>query len=169
MRLVNRAIDAYGTSLLNYAHSLCRNNNVDADALFDDLFIYALKKFPEDKFMAYGFYRLKLYQLFVDRWRSERRRLDQPVAELPDREQPSSKEIVSEDAEIALRNRFFEDYPVDLTEIQKEALFLWARYGFTHQEIGEKLNIPRSTVADHIRIGRAAIVEYVNNQAFVKS
>ena len=39
--LINEALDRFGTNLLAYAHQLCGSNTVDADALFDDLFIYA--------------------------------------------------------------------------------------------------------------------------------
>lgn len=169
IKLVEEAIDTFGTNLRNYAISLCRNNSVDAEAVFDDLFIFALKKFPNSKLTAYGYYRSKLYQLFVDRWRSEKRRIDQPVEELPDATQSDKTEIGTDAEEEAFAKSFFEEYPVDLNEAQKQMLILWGRHGYTHKEIGEKLGVPRSTVADQIRVGRQAIVEYVNQQTYGKS
>lgn len=163
---MNEAIDTFGTSLLNYARSLCANNSVDAEALFDDVFIYALKKFPESKLTAFGYYRFKLFQIYIDRYRSERRRPDKPFEELPELPQAMTNEPESEVDEAAFAESFFSEYPVDLTDTQKRMLILWGRFGFTHDQIGKKLGIPRSTVADQIKIGRAAIVDYVNQQGF---
>lgn len=166
LRLVDEAIDTFGTSLLNYARSLCKNNSVDAEALFDDVFIYALKKFPESKLTAFGYYRFKLFQLYVDRYRSERRRPDKPFEELPELPQVQARQPESDTDEAEFAKSFFSEYPVDLSNVQKEMLILWGRHGFTHEQIGKKLGIPRSSVADQIKIGRAAIVEYVNEQGF---
>lgn len=166
LSLVNEALDRYGTYLLNYARELCRNNCVDADVLFDDLWILALERFPKDKLTHVGHLRLKLYQLFVDAWRKQQRNPVTGVEELPEERQTVSPEILSTQDEVKLKQSFFEEHPVNLSEQQQTVLFLWARYGFTHAEISEKTGIPRSTVADWVKLGRDAVINYVQQQAY---
>lgn len=71
----------------------------------------------------------------------------------------------TEEEENALQKKFWSEYPgIDLTEPQKQALWLHARYGFTHKEVGQKLNIPPSTVGDWIILARKKLTETLNAQ-----
>ena len=143
---------------------------MDFEVIYEDLWIHALNRFPEDKLNHVGFLRFKLYQLFVDAWRKAKRDPVTAVETVPDTPLNSGTEnTLTEENETAIRKRFFEEHPVDLSDIQKSVLFKWARYGMTAAEISTELGIPRSTVSDWVRLGRDTIIEYVESQNYRKS
>ena len=77
------------------------------------------------------------------------------------------RHFISEDeaGEASLRARFWSEYPdIDLTALQKEALWLHARYGFTFKEIEQRLGTSSSTIGDWIALGRKKLSEAINNQ-----
>ena len=164
--LINEALDRFGTNLLAYAHQLCGSNTVDADALFDDLFIYAYQKFSEDKLLHYGYYRFKIYQLFIDAWRKEKTRLDKATENIPEKPKFKHTEAGTNYDDAKLKQSFFEEHPVNLSARDKDLLWMWARLGLTYLEISKKTGMPKSTVADRINYARTVIVEYVNSQAY---
>ena len=166
MALVTEAMDRYGGSLLAYSHSLCKNNTVDADVVFDDLFIYAYQRFPKDKLLHYGYYRFKLYQLFTDAWRKEKRRLDNATENLPEKPSFKKHEVSSDADHAAFKRTFFEEHPVSLSKQERDMLWDWTRLGKTYEEISKDTGVPQSTVAESVTRSRAIIAEYVNSQAY---
>lgn len=166
MKLLRQSIDDYGTALLNYAQSLCRHNTVDADALFDDLFIYALERFQTEKINNFGALRFKLYQLFVDRYRAEKSNPVKAVEELPERSGNSTREAFSQEEEKELMSSFFTEHAPDISDQDKHLLWQWARLGLTYEELSQETGIPVSTVGDRITRARESITSFVNSQMY---
>lgn len=170
IKLVEESIDQYGVYLLNYCRELCLPQGLDFEVLYEDLWIYVLNKFPEDKIKHVGFLRFKAYQSFIDEWRRAKRNPVAAVEVVPDTPlETNQEEEPSNENEATIMERFFEEHPVEQTDTQKRVLFLWARYGKTAAEISAELNIPRSTVSDWVRLGRDAVIEYVESQSYRKS
>ncbi len=134
--------------------------------MLQDLWKHVLLHFDEDKIGALPLLRRKAYQLFIDHYRRQIRRGEILSDEMPDIAAPPAHfAAFTEDEEKGLRKRFWAEYPrIDLTEAQKEALWLHARYGFTCKEIGQRLNAPSSTVGDWIALGRKKLAEIINNE-----
>ena len=163
LSLVEQAIDRYGSYIQHYLYGLTKQWQ-DAEGLADDLWVLVLNKFPEDKILHIGMLRRKAYQLFCDEWRKKQRNPFLAVEEVPDYPLPRTvEEALSEQEEQALKLRFFEEYRVDLEPLQKEALWLYARYGMTYKEIAAKLNKPASTIGDWITQSRKVFADYLNN------
>lgn len=135
---------------------------MDAESLYEEFWIHVLNKFKEEDILHVGFLRRKLYQRFVDAWRKMKRNpviatetLPEVQYEEPQRAETSSGEI---------KEAFFADHPVDLTDIQKEALFLWAYEELTYEEIAERLGKPRSTIGGWVKLGRQTVIDHIENQ-----
>jgi DNA-directed RNA polymerase specialized sigma24 family protein len=162
---VSQSVDDFHTYLLKYLFSLTRQWQ-DAENLLQDLWRYVLLHFDEDKIHALPLLRRKAYHLFLDHYRRQVRRGEVLSDEVPDVpvQQPDFAPF-TEDGEAALRERFWSEYPdIALTEKQKEALWLHARYGFTFKEIEERIGVAASTVGDWIVLGRKKLAEIINNE-----
>ena len=168
LALINEAIDRYGSYLLTYLQNLCRQSGIDSDALFDDLFLLALERFPEDKILHVGYLRFKAYQLFVDEYRKWRRNPVIAVEMVPEISHSVTPALCCEAQEIALQKSFFEDHPVELTQTQQNILFLWGYHGYTYKEISKLTGVAPSTVADAVQSGKNKIMTYVQSQAYRK-
>ena len=152
--LVEEAIDRYGDYLQHYLYSLTRQWQ-DAENLTNELWIHVLHRFSEDKINHVGILRRKAYQLYSDFWRKQRRSPITSVETLPEIiSTTANTEIYSQDDEEQFKENFFKDYNISLTELQRDAVWLFARYGFTYKEIAEKLNTPSSTIGDWIKHAR---------------
>lgn len=161
MRLVERSIDQHGQYLLHYLHSLTKQWQ-DAENLYNDMWVFVLNRFAEDKIMHVGFLRRKAYQLFVDYWRRCQRNLVTTTDELPETEVlPMSDESYSVEDEANFKSRFFAEYAVNLSTDQQDAVWLYARYGFTYKEIAERLDKPPSTIGDWITHARSLFSDYI--------
>lgn len=162
---VTQAVDDYHTYLLYYLEGLTRQHQ-DAENLAQDLWQHVLLRFDEDKIRCLPLLRRKAYQLFIDHYRRQVRRGEVLTDELPEIPAPQTDYFPgTEEDEPNLRARFWSEYPtVDLTESQKEALWLHARYGFTYRKIAEQLNVPLSTVGDWIALGRKKIAAVINQE-----
>jgi RNA polymerase sigma factor (sigma-70 family) len=162
---VTRAVGDYHPYLLSYLHGLTRQWQ-DAENLLQDLWRHVLLRFDEDKIHSLPLLRSKAYQLFIDYYRRQKRRGEILTDELPETPAPP-RFFVSEGkaGEAALRARFWSEYPgLDVTEDQKEALWLHARYGFTFREIAARLDVPTSTIGDWVALYRKKLSEAINHQ-----
>ncbi len=163
---VDEAIDKYHTYIQNYLYGLTRQWQ-DAENLAQELWSYVLLRFDEDKIGHFPLLRRKAYQLFVDHYRRIVRRKETLSDTIPETQGKAvSPDAYTDEEELALKEKFWGDYPdIDLTDQQKEVLWLYARYGFTYKEIQEKTGVPDSTVGDWIGIARKRIAESINDSA----
>ena len=162
---VTQAVGDYHAYLVDYLYRMTRQRQ-DAENLAQDLWRHVLLHFDEDKIGALPLLRRKAYQLFIDHYRRQVRRGEILSDETPEIAVPPTRFVAFTDKEeTTLKKRFWAEYPgIDLTETQKEALWLHARYGFTCKEIGERLSAPASTVGDWIALGRKKLTEIINNE-----
>lgn len=162
LKLTEESIDKYGSYLLDYAQSLCQGYPMDAESLYDEFWIHVLNKFKEEDILHVGFLRRKLYQRFVDAWRKMKRNPVIATDTLPDVEYEESQQ--ADVSSLEVKKSFFADHPVNLTDLQKEALFLWAYEELTYEEIAERLGRPRSTIGGWVKLGRQAVIDHIENQ-----
>lgn len=160
--LIEQCLAKYGRYLLLYLYSLTKQWQ-DAETLLDDLFIYALNKLPEEKLTHIGILRRRAFHMFVDFNRKKKRNPVVTVAELPDSPCATHpEEPFSLESDTKFKESFFADHPVDLKPIQKEALWLYARHGYTYKEIAKRLDKPSSTIGDWINHSRKLIADHLN-------
>jgi RNA polymerase sigma factor (sigma-70 family) len=160
MELVMESIDLHHTCLLNYLRSLAGHHN--AEDILQELWKFVLLQFPENKIGCLPLLRRKAYQLFVDDYRKNVARsktLEKAKVEIGDDE---AKYVYDEANEDRLRTRFWQEFPVQLTEQQKDVLWHHARYGMTFQEIESKLGVKASTACDWVKLGREQLKQYLN-------
>ncbi|MGJ8678484.1 MAG: RNA polymerase sigma factor [Akkermansiaceae bacterium] len=168
MQIVEKAIDQHGTYLLHYLNSLTKHWQ-DAEDLQSELWVVVLHQFAEADMMHVGLLRRKAFQVFVDFWRKKRQSLVFTVDELPEVAAPkTSVEPYTDAEEERFKILFFAEYPVGLNQEQKDALYLHARFGYTHKEIAEHLGRPASTIGDWLQHARQAFADYLNNTNFTK-
>jgi DNA-directed RNA polymerase specialized sigma24 family protein len=161
---VTGAVNDYHAYLLDYLHRLTGQWQ-DAENLAQDLWRYVLLQFDEDKIHALPLLRRKAYHLFIDHYRRQTRRGEIISDELPEQPAQGETHSLTDAGETALRERFWAEYPgIELTDAQKEALWLHARYGFTCKEIESQLAVPSSTVGDWIALGRKRLSERINSE-----
>lgn len=163
---VTASVDDFHTYLVEYVHGMTRQHQ-DAENIVQDLWRHVLLHFDEAHLHCLPLLRRKAYQLFVDHYRKQKRRgeviLDE-APELPARTVDFAAATAEE--EQALKTRFWREYPtVDLTDQQKDVLWMSARYGFTYKEIEERVGVPASTVGDWIALGRKKLAEIINTEA----
>lgn len=159
---VSAAIDKHHVYLERYLTGLTRNH-ADAEDLLSKLWVHVLHKFKEEQIDHLPLLRRKAYQLFIDYYRKKRRDKTDFYEHLP--EQPvehMGKEAYSTAEEAVLRERFWAEFPVELTEVQREILWMSARHGFTIKEISERLAIAPSTASDWLTSARRAFVAHMN-------
>ena len=163
---VSRSVDDHHTYLQDYLYRLTRQWQ-DAENLSQDLWRHVLLNFDEAQISSLPLLRRKAYQLFVDHYRRSVRRGEVLADEVPEvAAQPNTFSDCTDEGEATLKERFWSEYPgVDLTEQQKDVLWLSARYGFTYKEIEARTGIASSTVGDWIAIARTKLTEAMNNEA----
>jgi DNA-directed RNA polymerase specialized sigma24 family protein len=162
MEAVSAAVSDFHAYLLDYLHRLTGQWQ-DAENLAQDLWRYVLLNFEESQIHALPLLRRKAYQLFIDHYRRQTRRGEILSESVPDTPAPPPANDFTNEAEAALRERFWSEYPgIELTDPQKEALWLHARYGFTCKEIEGLIAVPSSTVGDWIALGRRRLAERIN-------
>lgn len=161
--LVMEAYDKFHNYLQSDLYRLTQQWQ-DAENLLQDLWKHVLHHFPEEHVGKIGILRRKAYQLFVDQYRSRKRRKETITDEVPEPQtEQKSSEAFSEAEEAALKERFWSEYPdLPLSDPQKEALWLHARFGYTYQEIAEILDTPKSTIGDWISLARNLLQEELN-------
>jgi DNA-directed RNA polymerase specialized sigma24 family protein len=162
---VTQAVENYHAYLLDYLYRMTRQRQ-DAENLIQDLWRHVLLHFEESKIGSLPLLRRKAYQLFIDHYRRQVRRGEILSDEMPDVAAPPVQfAAFTDDEEKGLRKKFWAEYPnIGLTEMQKEALWLHARYGFTCKEVAERLGQPSSTIGDWIVLGRKKLAEIINQK-----
>lgn len=164
MAAVMRAVEDHHAYLQDYLFRLTRNWH-DAENLLQDLWIYALHHLDENKISSLPLLRLKAHHLFIDHYRRLTRRGEVVSDTLPEVPEAQDKAHSFSDAgEAAMQERFWENYPdIDLTDLQKQALWLHARYGFTVKEIEGMIAVPSSTIGDWLVLARKRIAEHIDS------
>lgn len=165
LELVSEAVDLYHEYLQGYLYRLTSQWQ-DAENLLQDLWQHVLLHFPEGHIRQLGILRRKAWQIFVDFHRSRKRRGEVLAEEMPEPETSTvSQEAYTQAEEKALRSSFWNGFPgIDLTDQQKEAVWMHARYGFTYKEIEERLGVPSSTVCDWVALARERLAGSLNEQ-----
>jgi len=160
---VLEAVDLHQANLLRYLYRFTQQWQ-DAEDILQELWKYVLLHFDADKIQSLALLRLKARQLFFDHYRIIRRRREVLTDEVPEVPADSFQEqSFSEASEAGLKEKFLELLPPhQLTPAQLEALWLYARYGFSYEAIGQKLGVGTSTVGDWIALARKRIREYLN-------
>ncbi|WP_309385635.1 RNA polymerase sigma factor [Cerasicoccus frondis] len=163
--LVMQAVDLHQTHLLHYLTGLTRNYH-DAEDLLQSLWNHVLLHFKERDILSLPILRRKAYQHFVDAYRSKVRRPEdiredyagiEPVAR--------PREAYSDAEEAQLKANFWSELSgIDLTDQQKECLWLHARFSYSYSEIADRLGIGKSTVGDAITIARDKIKQAFEHQ-----
>ena len=162
LELVEQAINSHGAYLRAFLIGLTRNHH-DGEELFDDLWIHVLNRFREEDINKLGLLRFKARQLFIDWWRKQQRNPVTAVEHVPEiAAKAVARDPFTEEEEDEFMERFFSEYPVDLSEGQKIALWAHAHHGLTFLEIGEFLNKPSSTVGDWVKQARILFAEAFN-------
>jgi predicted DNA-binding protein (UPF0251 family) len=72
--------------------------------------------------------------------------------------------MFSPENEDRLQQKFWTEFPVELTEAQRRTLWLYGRHGLTLEEISKQIGVPRSTVHDWIQMGRERLHDAMNAQ-----
>lgn len=164
MAVVEDAIDRHHVYLERYLTSLTRNH-ADAEDILSRLWVHALHKFRDDQIGNLPLLRRKAYQLFVDHYRAKMRD-NARISSVETLPEPGvehlGKEAYGTAEETALKEKFWSEYPVNLSPDQKEVIWLSARYGFTIEEIAARMKLPHSTIGDWLQRGRRKLTEYLN-------
>lgn len=163
--LVMRSVDLYQDYLMYDAYEKTRNWH-DAENLMQDLWEHVLLHFREEYIGNLGILRRKLFQKFVDEYRYKKRRSEVLTDRPPEPAEPSAAaEALTDAEEAALKVRFWEEYPdIALTDLQKQAVWLHARFGYTYQEVAQKIGVPKSTIGDWIAHARTELTRYLNTE-----
>lgn len=161
-----RAMDHFGTYLLGYFESLCKDRLL-AEDLSQQLWVYVYEKFSEKDFEHAGFLKRKAYQLFVDEMRKRGVRSHVTFVEDPP-DYPSisdGREPMDAREERELFDSFWEQFdPLNFTDSEKQVFWLSARYGYTMKEVGEKLGIPHSTAHDWLKSVKGRCLQFLNSR-----
>lgn len=158
------AVDLYHCSLQDYLYRLTRQWQ-DAEDILQELWKYVVVHFPEDKITSLSLLRRKAYQLFVDRYRAAKRRPELLTDNVPETLHAEGETCFTEATEQGMKEKFWQEFPgIDLSDAQKDVLWLHARYGYTYQEIQDRCGLASSTVGDWIAQGRRRLADYLNTQ-----
>jgi DNA-directed RNA polymerase specialized sigma24 family protein len=159
MELVVESIDLHHTCLLNYLRSMAGHHN--AEDILQELWKFVVVHFPEDKIDCLPLLRRKAYQLFVDDYRKNVSRgnvMEKARHEIADDE---PKYVYDEADEGRLQEKFWREFPVELTHEQKMVIWHHARYGLTFSEIETELGVKASTAHDWVKLARKQLEKYV--------
>ena len=159
---VMAAVDLYHTHLLNYLRTLTTHHN--AEDILQELWKFVVVHFPEDKIDCLPLLRRKAYQLFVDHYRREVARgrvIESAKYEIAPEE---AKHVYDEADDERLQARFWQEFPVELTDEQKTVIWHHARYGLTFEEIELELGVKASTAHDWVKLARKQLKKYVEDK-----
>jgi RNA polymerase sigma factor (sigma-70 family) len=161
MELTMASVDLYHTCLLGYLRSLAGHH--DAEDILQELWKFVVVHFPEDKIQSFSLLRRKAYQLFVDYYR--RKKSQGALMEKIEHEPPAEKHeyVFGDEEEARLQKKFWQEFPVELTDAQRKVLWHYARYGMTFAEIETALGVKASTACDWVKLGREKLQSYLDN------
>lgn len=153
-------------SIVGYLRNKTGNQH-DAEDIAQKLWAYVMVYFPEERIDDFILLRQKAKNLFLDHYRKVKRTPEVTTENVPEyATQRISQEAYTTEEERRLEAKFFERFPdLPLSEQQKEALWLHARYGYTYKEIEGMLSIASSTIGDWIALGRKQIQERLEGGA----
>ena len=156
------SVDLYHTGLLSYLRSLAGHH--DAEDILQELWKFVVVHFPEDRIQSLSLLRRKAYQLFVDHYR--RKKSQGALMEKIEHEPPTEKHeyVFGDEEEARLQKKFWQEFPVDLTDSQKSVLWHYGRYGMTYAEIEAALGIKASTACDWVKLGRERLQSHLDNE-----
>lgn len=165
-KAVLEAIQAHGEEVMRYLIGRTRNK-YDAEDIIQQLWLYAFRLGNPEKIVLIGWLKSKAKHLHYDLIRARGRKNE---TEIPETQESS---IVSHPFQLShfgneeeARAKFWSEHPIpDLEEKKKEALWLHARYGFTFEEVGERLNVSSSTAHDWASETRKRVVNYLNSES----
>jgi len=166
-QLVLRAVELHYTYLLAFVRRFVSHH--DAEDVLQELLKYCLLHMREDRIDSLPTLRRKAYFLVLDHHRKRQRLgLTQSVEETEPQNEPVAPEhreqAFSPESEELLQQKFWSEYPVELTDRQRRVLWLHGRHGLTVQEISEREGIPSSTAHDWIKIGRERLLDVMENE-----
>ncbi|MFD2255057.1 RNA polymerase sigma factor [Luteolibacter algae] len=165
-KAVLEAIQEHREELMRYliGHT---GNKYDADDIFQQLWWYALRRGKPEKIVRIGWLKTKARSLFYDSIRSRDRKKETEIPEGLENKQVSLAFQLSHfDNEQEARAKFWSEHPIsDIEEEKKEALWLHARYGFTFEEVGERLNVSSSTAHEWASEARKRVANYLNSES----
>lgn len=158
-------MDEYHEYLKGFVTRLSGNDVVAQDIL-QELWRWALVRASEDAINDLPLLTWKARRLFYDHLRKTRKGRENFSQEIPETLESSQfQESGTEEDENALKDRFWEQFSgIDLTQEQMDAIWLYARYGYTYSEIAEKMNVGQSTIGDWIKLSRERMRKYIDDQ-----
>lgn len=158
--LVMEAVDNYHDYLQSYIYSLTHHWQ-DAENIIQDLWQHVVFHFKEEDINKIGFLRRKAFQIFVDHFRYQKRRASGktvPDAALINQAAPPAAEDLSDEEETELQQRFWQQFPnINLSDLQKQCIWEYARHGKTYQELSDQTGIPKSTISSWVGLARTRI------------
>jgi RNA polymerase sigma-70 factor (ECF subfamily) len=140
--------------LFSFALSLSRDR-VRAEDLVQETYVRALRaaRHPEE---ASGI-RSWLFTILHNVWRNERRRrVPEPLDDLPERLEPRSATDSERDLDVASASERLRDGIEALPDAYREVVMLRYGEGFSYQEIADILRCPAGTVMS--RLARARVL-----------
>lgn len=163
-KAVLQAIDEHGDSVMRYLIGRTRHQH-DAEDIFQQLLLYALRRGNPEKIQRIGWLKLKAKHLHLDLVRSRNRKNETAIPEWRDISSSPSGGSSSYDKEIELWQNFCSEYPVpDLADKKKKSLWLHVRYGFSYEEVGEHFGVSSTTANAWALEARKKIAAFVNEK-----
>ena len=159
--LVMGSVDLYHGYLIKYLKSFAPHDCVED--VVQELWKYVLLKFPLEKIQDVGLLRKKAYQLFIDQYRKSKVLSEAKTMIMLEPTRENGEAVFSASSEAKLQERFWLEYDVGLTDLQKEVVWHHARYGMTFEEIEQALGIKASTACDWMKLARKKIAAVIND------
>lgn len=135
-QLLTQAAKQHHLSLLHFVPGMTRQWQ-DAENIVQDLWRYVLIYFPEENITKKRVLFSKARSLVIDHVRASKRKPAINGEEFTEfHAAKQSQETATSAEKERLKQSFFADYPgLQLSEDQRQVLWLHARYGFTYTEI----------------------------------
>src|SRR5580692_5462434 len=159
--LVVASVDLYHSYLIQYLKAFAPHDCVED--VVQELWKYVLLNFPIEKIQDIGLLRRKAYQLFVDQYRKAKVLSEAKAKIMYEPVRVHGEAAFNPASEAELKRRFWLEYDVGLTDLQKEVVWHHARYGMTFDEIEKALGVKASTACDWMAMARKKIAAVLND------
>lgn len=162
-QLLQQSFRENNSYLLHYVHGKVGQWQ-DAENIVQDLWRYALVYLDEEGITERGVLFYKARKLVMDYYRASERKPIMRAEELEEHHMSKQHQDAYTDAEeTRLKDAFWGRFPeVNLTTAQKDVFWLYARYGFTYEEIKPIAGISVSTIGDWVTKARRKLAEQIN-------
>jgi len=147
------ALEAHSGAMLHYLFGLCRDLQV-AEDLSQELWASVHRNFSVSQYNQKALLYTKAKQVFIDWYRKKKRRPDLHFSEIEHDfvVMPGRREAGSSEEEQVLFEQFWEMfYPDEYDELSKRIFWLHHRYGYTMEEVSQKVNLSSSTAHDKLK------------------